>query len=94
MVCSVEEGELLLIVEDSGPGIVREELGKMVEPFYRADADLSRRCEGYGLGSPLAKAFIELHGGTLDIESRRGRGTRVTARFPKERILSQEPSAA
>lgn len=94
VVCSVEDGQLHLVVEDNGPGIAPEELAKVVEPFHQPDAGLNRRYEGCGLGLPLAKAFVELHGGTLDIETRLGLGTRVTARFPKERILTQNANAA
>jgi signal transduction histidine kinase len=46
---------------------------------------LSRSYEGTGLGLPLSKGFVELHGGTLAIDSEQGRGTTVTVRFPPGR---------
>ena len=52
-----------------------------------ADADLNRQYEGTGLGLPLSKALVELHGGTLDLQSEVGVGTTVTVRFPAERIV-------
>ena len=52
----------------------------------RHSSELSRRYEGTGLGLPLSKGFVELHGGTLSIDSAEGRGTKVTVRFPPDRI--------
>ena len=85
--CSRTEGDLELVVEDNGPGIVPDALDRVTEPFHQLDADLNRRNEGCGLGLTLAKAFVELHGGRLNIESRVGFGTRVSARFPSQRVL-------
>ncbi len=55
--------------------------------FGRLENELTQRTEGTGLGLPLAKGLTELHGGTLEIESRPGAGTTVTCRFPKDRLL-------
>jgi signal transduction histidine kinase len=49
---------------------------------------MSRSHAGAGLGLPITNTLIELHGGTLAIESEIGRGTVVTVRFPPERVLS------
>jgi len=92
--CSQAEDELELVVEDNGPGIAPEELDQVTEPFHQLDADLNRRNEGCGLGLTLAKAFVELHGGRLNIESRVGLGTRVSARFPTQRVLEGDSAAA
>jgi len=51
-------------------------------PFAQIDRKLARAYEGTGLGLPLAKSFVELHGGTLTVASAPGGGTTVTARFP------------
>lgn len=92
--CSRAEGELEFVVEDNGPGIAPEAVNQVTEAFHQVDADLNRRNEGCGLGLTLAKAFIELHGGRLNIESRVGLGTRVSARFPSQRLLTGDTAAA
>ena len=58
-------------------------------PFGQVDNRLERRYEGTGLGLPLTKAFVELHGGVMQFESARGAGTRVTLNFPAGIALAQ-----
>ena len=58
-------------------------------PFQQIESDLNRSYEGTGLGLPLTKSFVELHGGSLDLQSEVGAGTTVTVRFPAERIVLQ-----
>src|SRR3546814_15363872 len=70
VVCSVEDGELHLVIEDNGPGIAPEELANVVDPSYQPDACLNRPYEGCGLGLPLSTAFVELHAAPLDHETR------------------------
>ena len=65
-------------VEDQGVGMSEEELRHVLEPFYMADKSRSRRSGGVGLGLSLCARIVELHGGTLEMESRPGEGTRVT----------------
>jgi signal transduction histidine kinase len=55
-------------------------------PFSQIDSALNRKYEGTGLGLPLTTALVELHGGSLTLESTVGIGTTVTARFPAERV--------
>ena len=64
-------------VEDRGIGIEPEKLRRITERFYRADSARSRQIEGFGLGMALVERAVELHGGTLQIDSRPGEGTRV-----------------
>jgi len=59
----------------------------VMAPFGQVDSDLTRRYPGTGLGLPLVKSLIELHGGELILESEVGRGTVVTLRFPASRVL-------
>ncbi len=72
---------------DKGVGIAPEDIPKVLKPFGQARDVLTRDHEGTGLGLYLAKSFTEMHGGTLDIDSQLGEGTKVTLRFPKERTL-------
>lgn len=81
-----EEGGLSFVIADTGIGINPEELERVQQPFFQSDGSLHRRHSGLGLGLPLAKALIELHGGTLDIESTLGLGTTARLILPAERI--------
>jgi PAS domain S-box-containing protein len=80
--------ELRISVVDTGIGIAPEDIDKALTPFGQVDSALSRKFEGTGLGLPLAKSLVELHGGVLDLESVVGSGTRVTVRFPSERLVA------
>jgi signal transduction histidine kinase len=75
-----------LEVSDSGVGIPEHDLARVLEPFVQSDTTLSRRQEGTGLGLALVKAMIEIHGGTLKLDSELGKGTVVRLTFPKERV--------
>jgi len=77
---------LLIRIADTGIGIADEDIQKALDPFTQIDSTLARRYEGTGLGLPLAKRLIELHGGTLEIESQIGVGTCVTLSFPASRL--------
>lgn len=79
-------GELIFEVSDTGIGIAPENLDRVFTPFVQVDNVLARRHQGTGLGLPLTKQFVELHGGTLAIESKPGVGTLVKARFPAARL--------
>ncbi|MCH8172010.1 MAG: PAS domain S-box protein, partial [Proteobacteria bacterium] len=81
-------GGIFLAVEDTGVGISEKDLERVTEPFAQAASSMTRGHEGTGLGLALAKSLVELHGGSLLIESRTGEGTQVTVRFPKERTLT------
>ena len=66
------------------------DIGKAISTFGQVDGDLDRRHEGTGLGLPLVKSLVELHGGTLVIESEQGKGTTGTLKFPHERIIETQ----
>ncbi len=74
-------GVLELVVADSGVGIAAEDLKRLGQPFQQA-GDAGQRAKGAGLGLSLVRAFAELHGGQMIIESALGRGTSVTVRIP------------
>jgi signal transduction histidine kinase len=80
-------GGLALHIEDTGIGIAAEQMQIVFTPFGQVDSRLARKYGGIGLGLPLTKRLVELHGGTLEIASKPGEGTVVTAHFPAERLL-------
>jgi two-component system heavy metal sensor histidine kinase CusS len=67
-------------VSDNGCGISAEHLPRVFDRFYRAEP--SRGSDGAGLGLALVKSILELHGGSVTIQSEVGRGTTVKLRFP------------
>jgi len=84
------EGGVDLCVRDTGVGMAAEDIPVALAPFSQVDQSMTRRYEGTGLGLPLTKRLVELHGGELVIESAPGEGTTVTVRLPAERIMAVE----
>jgi two-component system cell cycle sensor histidine kinase PleC len=79
-------------VVDTGIGIAAKDIAKALAPFGQVDSELSRRYEGTGLGLPLTKKFIELLGGTMNLESEVGVGTKITVILPKGATMPDEPT--
>ena len=77
---------LTLIIADSGIGIPGGDLDRVLKPFEQVDSSLSRQHAGTGLGLPLVRAMIELHGGTLTLNSIVDVGTQVIITLPAERL--------
>lgn len=75
-------GGAVLAVSDTGVGISPEDLTRLSRAFEQGDA--GKRQKGAGLGLSVVRAFAELHGGRLDIESREGGGTTISVFFPAE----------
>lgn len=69
-------------ITDTGIGIPPEELEKVFQPFYQVDRRLNRAYEGAGIGLTLAKRYLELHNGSLQLTSIVGQGTTVVAAIP------------
>jgi len=78
----VGDDRLSISVRDTGIGMTADQIKIASEPFGQVDSSLGRKYEGTGLGLPLAKRMVELHGGTLDIESTPNVGTTVTLTIP------------
>ena len=72
-----------IVVSDTGAGIARDQLPHIFNRFYQSDAGRSR--EGIGVGLALVKELVELHGGTIEVESAEGAGTMFIVRLPKGR---------
>ena len=79
---SSEDKEVVLSVADTGVGIPTRELPRIFERFYRVDRARSRETGGTGLGLSIVKHVIENHGGTVNVTSELGRGTRFEVRLP------------
>lgn len=77
-----EGGMLLIDVSDTGIGIAPENIPRATEAFWQEENFLSRRHGGTGLGLPIAKVLVEMHGGTLSIRSTLGKGTTVRIEVP------------
>jgi signal transduction histidine kinase len=90
----IEATGLVITVADTGIGIEAQDLPKVFKPFTQLNANVSRKFKGTGLGLPLAKALVELHDGSLSIESAVGIGTTLTIRLPAHRIVRGTGRAA
>ncbi|MBT4890613.1 MAG: hypothetical protein HON65_13780 [Rhodospirillales bacterium] len=85
----VDETQKMIVIHflDSGIGMSKDGIIKALQPFEQAENSHSRRDKGTGLGLHLCVNFMKLFGGTLNIESDVGEGTKVTLQFPPERTL-------
>ncbi|HEV2264285.1 MAG TPA: ATP-binding protein [Stellaceae bacterium] len=87
-------GFIALTVADTGIGMRAEDIPVALSPFSQVDSSLSRRYEGTGMGLPLCKSIIELHGGRLEITSAPGQGTTVTVLLPEAARASHAATVA
>ena len=78
------EGGFAIVVADEGIGIAPADLRRVFEPFGQLDNQLVAGQKGTGLGLPIVRALMEMHGGKVDVDSTPGEGTRVTLTFPAE----------
>jgi signal transduction histidine kinase len=85
-----DKGAVVLTVTDTGIGMSPADVHKAMTPFGQVESALSRRFPGTGLGLPLTKSLVELHGGEFSLLSEVGVGTTVTMRFGPERTIKRE----
>ena len=78
-----DASSLTVCVKDTGVGIPEEDLGQLFERFYRVDKDRSRATGGSGLGLAISKQIVEMHGGSISVESEVGVGSVFEIRLPK-----------
>ena len=81
----IDEAALRIRIRDTGIGIRAQDIPLVVQPFYRVNSVLDSTHQGAGLGLPFAKSVVDLHGGTLTIDSELGSGTTVTITLPLPR---------
>jgi signal transduction histidine kinase len=81
-------GGVAVEVSDTGVGMGEEEIGVALMPFGQVDSSHARWREGTGLGLPIARALVQLHGGEFQIRSSKGAGTQVTVSLPPRHQLS------
>lgn len=82
-----DDGAAVLQISDTGVGISKKDMPKVLAPFQQVGVDHNLATEGTGLGVYLSKRLTELHGGTFSIQSDVGEGTTVTVKFPPERTV-------
>jgi signal transduction histidine kinase len=84
--CRVDrESGLAITITDTG--VPPEQVNRVIEAFEQIDSPWQRQQPGSGLGLALVKAIMELHGGTLELQSTASVGTQVTITFPAERLV-------
>jgi signal transduction histidine kinase len=76
-----------IIISDSGPGIPQESISNLFDPFYQAHPELEYRKKGLGIGLAIVKNFVDLHGGSIEVESDLGKGTTFRVFLP----INQQP---
>lgn len=81
-------GNLLVAVDDTGIGIQPHEVQRIFQRFYQVSDSRTREQGGLGIGLPLARHIIELHGGSLSVQSIHGRGSRFVATLPATLLFS------
>jgi signal transduction histidine kinase len=88
------DGSLALVISDTGIGMTEDEIAIALEPFRQVENTLTKKFEGTGLGLPIARRLVELHGGRLDIASTKNIGTVIRACLPPERVIAAREAAA
>ncbi len=86
------ETDVLFVVEDTGAGIPADDIPKVFEAFGQASATVWRRRGGSGLGVPISRRFVEMHGGRMWLESQVGQGTTFFFTLPLPGIGAELPA--
>jgi PAS domain S-box-containing protein len=82
-----EQEQIQFIVADTGIGIAEDDMHKLFKPFVQLDSSLSRQYEGSGLGLMMVQKLVEMHGGTIQVESKFKQGSRFTVTLPWKQSL-------
>ena len=81
------QGEVCISIADKGEGISKSEIENIFKPFYQVDSSKGRHYEGTGLGLTTANAYINLHKGSIKVDSELSRGTVMHIIFPSSRSI-------
>ena len=90
---TADQNEVTVWVEDTGIGIPASALPKIGRPFEQVESQHNKTHKGTGLGLALSRSFVEMHGGTLSIESKEGVGTKVSFTLPREELVAAQAAA-
>jgi two-component system cell cycle sensor histidine kinase PleC len=85
--CQRDSGEIAVSFIDNGPGMPEEEIDLALQAFSRGSLAIKKAIDGAGLGLPIVKGLIAMHGGSFELRSKPGQGTEATVVFPLTRIL-------
>jgi two-component system cell cycle sensor histidine kinase PleC len=80
-------GGLFISIKDNGPGIPHHEIEAAMSAFSRGSMATKKAIDGAGLGLPIVKGLMSVHGGTLELRSKAGEGTEAIVTFPPGRVL-------
>lgn len=83
-----DDGGVIISIHDEGIGIPQEEIADITKPFHQVYSKQQQRHPGTGLGLHIVQSLMELHGGSIKLESEIGRGTRIDLHFPSERTTT------
>ena len=89
-----QDGDIVMTVRDTGVGIAADQMEKVLEPFGQTRNAYMAGESGTGLGLPITRSLVNLHGGTLELQSQLGVGTTVTIRLPAFRVIHPRLIAA
>jgi two-component system cell cycle sensor histidine kinase PleC len=88
------DGGQLISVRDTGPGIPKDEIPKVMQAFGQGSLAHETAEGGTGLGLPIVRSLVELHGGSFELRSELRKGTEAIAFFPRKRVLPRRPQHA
>jgi len=89
-----DDGSLAIVITDTGIGMSEDEIAIALEPFRQVENALTKKFEGTGLGLPIARRLVELHGGRLEIASAKNLGTTIRVYLPPDSVITTQEVAA
>ena len=86
------DGSVFIEVADNGVGMSRRAMSRIFDKFYQVDQTLSRKAGGCGLGLSIVKFILDAHGGSIDVKSQPGKGSKFTVRLPAQGEKAEQPT--